>query len=215
MSRKQALILDFGGVVSRTLFESHDETERVLGLARGTLKWRGPFDPANDPLWCDMQAGKLRENAYWKQRAAEVGALVGETWTSPADYMRRVRGVDPNYAIRPESDVAIRRLHAKGVRMTLLTNGLDEFYGADVRSRIAILALVEHMVDATYTRVWKPDPRAYAMALEVLGATADQAVFLDDQAGNVAGARAAGIDSVHFDVTRPADSWAEAERYFA
>lgn len=215
MSAKKALILDFGGVISRTLFESHDETERVLGLPSGTIKWRGPFDPEGDPLWRDMQAGKLRENAYWKQRAAEVGALVGETWTSPADYMRRVRGVDPNYAIRPESDAAIRRLHSKGVRFVLLTNGLDQFYGADVRSRIAILALVEEMVDATYTNIWKPDPRAFTLALDALGVTAAEAVFVDDQSANVDGGRAVGIDSVHFDVTHPAESWAEVERYFA
>lgn len=214
MPVKTALILDFGGVISRTLFESHEETERVLGLPSGTLRWRGPFDPASDPLWCEMQAGRLRENAYWKQRAAEVGALVGETWTSPADYMRRVRGVDPNYAIRPESDAAIRRLHARGVRLALLTNGLDQFYGADVRRRIAILALVEHRVDATYTNTWKPDPRAFALVLDALGARAEESVFVDDQIANVEGGRAVGIDSVHFDVTQPAASWAQVERFF-
>ncbi len=29
----RALILDFGGVVTRTPFETHDQTERALGLA--------------------------------------------------------------------------------------------------------------------------------------------------------------------------------------
>ena len=47
----QALVLDFGGVVTRTLFETHPLTERALGLAPGTLGWRGPFDPASDSLW--------------------------------------------------------------------------------------------------------------------------------------------------------------------
>ena len=37
----KALILDFGGVVTRTLFETHDITERALGLPAGTLTWRG------------------------------------------------------------------------------------------------------------------------------------------------------------------------------
>ena len=46
----RALILDFGGVISRTLFETHDLTEAALGLPSGTLTWRGPFDPATDPL---------------------------------------------------------------------------------------------------------------------------------------------------------------------
>lgn len=37
MTGDRALILDFGGVVTRTLFETHDVTERALGLAAGTL----------------------------------------------------------------------------------------------------------------------------------------------------------------------------------
>ncbi|RUZ02579.1 HAD family phosphatase, partial [Mesorhizobium sp. M7A.F.Ca.CA.001.12.2.1] len=52
----QALVLDFGGVVTRTLFETHALTEQALGLAPGTLQWRGPFDPGSDPLWRAMQA---------------------------------------------------------------------------------------------------------------------------------------------------------------
>ena len=37
---EKALILDFGGVVTRTLFETHDITERALGLPAGTLTRR-------------------------------------------------------------------------------------------------------------------------------------------------------------------------------
>jgi len=61
----RALVLDFGGVISRTLFETHGQTEAALGLPAGTLTWRGPFDPASDALWCDMQAGRLSERDYW------------------------------------------------------------------------------------------------------------------------------------------------------
>jgi putative hydrolase of the HAD superfamily len=32
MTGNRALILDFGGIVTRTLFETHDITERALGL---------------------------------------------------------------------------------------------------------------------------------------------------------------------------------------
>lgn len=78
MSRERALILDFGGVVTRTLFETHDVTERTLGLTSGTLTWRGPFDPASDPLWVSMQKHEISERDYWLARAGEVGRLVGE-----------------------------------------------------------------------------------------------------------------------------------------
>ena len=55
MTAPAALILDFGGVLSQTLFETHAQTEAALGLPAGSLNWRGPFDPAGDPLWRAMQ----------------------------------------------------------------------------------------------------------------------------------------------------------------
>ena len=56
-----ALVLDFGGVISRIVFETQPENERTLGLKLGTLNWRGPFDPENDPIWQDMQAERISE----------------------------------------------------------------------------------------------------------------------------------------------------------
>ncbi|HSG55987.1 MAG TPA: hypothetical protein VLA45_11055, partial [Paracoccaceae bacterium] len=71
----RALILDFGGVISRTMFETHDLTEAALGLPPGTLTWRGPFDPDGDPLWQDMQADRISERDYWRLRTAEAALL--------------------------------------------------------------------------------------------------------------------------------------------
>ena len=75
----KALVLDFGGVISKTLFETHALSEAALGLAPGSLTWRGPFDPATDAPWRAMQAGEMTERDYWALRMAETGALVGET----------------------------------------------------------------------------------------------------------------------------------------
>ena len=76
----KALVLDFGGVISRTLFETHDLSEAALGLAPGTLTWRGPFAPETDPLWQAMQADQITERDYWLARTRTVGKMVGETW---------------------------------------------------------------------------------------------------------------------------------------
>ena len=75
----QALILDFGGVISRTLFETHDLTERSLSLPPGTLQWRGPFDVEHDPLWRDMQADRITERDYWMMapEAKDYGVIDG------------------------------------------------------------------------------------------------------------------------------------------
>ena len=44
----------------------------------------------------------------------------------------------------------------------------------------------------------KPDPAAFLACLELLGATPAETLFIDDKATNADGARAAGLDAVHF-----------------
>jgi len=209
---KRALILDFGGVISRTLFETHDETERALGLAPGTLTWRGPFDPPTDPLWQAMQRGELSERDYWLQRSREVGTLLGETWGAMETLVQRARGADPDRIVRPETAALVRQAQAAGVRLAILSNELDLFYGRGLRERLPLLEAFERIDDATYTGVLKPDPKAYLGCLQALGLQAEEAVFVDDQPRNVEGARRLGIPTVAFDVTRPGDSCDRAKR---
>lgn len=206
----RALVLDFGGVVSRTLFETHAETEAALGLAPGTLAWRGPFDPAGDPLWQAMQADRISERDYWLARTREVGRLVGEDWTRMEQFVQRARGAEPARVVRPEALDAIARARAAGCRLALLSNELDLFYGAGFRHRLPLLREFDLVVDATHTGILKPDARAYAAVTDGLGLDGAGCVFVDDQARNVAGARAVGWQAVQFDVQAPAASYRQA-----
>jgi putative hydrolase of the HAD superfamily len=206
----RALVLDFGGVISKTLFETHALSEAALGLAPGTLGWRGPFDPDTDPHWRAMQVGAMSERDYWSLRMAETGALVGETWTEFPQFIARVRGADPAAVIRPEALDAIAKAKAKGHLLAILSNELDLFYGKDFRDKLPFLADFDLIVDATYTGILKPDPRAFGFIMDGLGMPASECVFVDDQKRNLAGAEAVGMPFVHFDVTRPGDSYTQA-----
>ena len=206
----QALVLDFGGVISRTLFETHDLSEQALGLPPGTLRWRGPFDPAGDALWCDMQADRISERDYWMARTREVGRLVGEDWDRMETFVQRARGADVEAVIRPEAVAAIHAAKAAGRRLAILSNELDLFYGADFRRRLPLIDLFDVVVDATHTGILKPDARAYGLVTEQLGCAARDCVFVDDQMRNIVGARAVGMQTVHFDVTRPLASYGAA-----
>ena len=207
---QRALILDFGGVISRTMFETHALTERALNLAPGSLTWRGPFEPHHDSLWQDMQADRISEREYWLRRTREVGELVGERWERMEQFVQRARGTDPSEVIRPEALDAIRRVRAAGMRLAILSNELDLFYGADFRRKLSFLADFDVIVDATYTGVLKPDPRAYLLCLEELRLSAGQCVFVDDQLRNIRGAEQVGLSTVHFDVLHPGASYARA-----
>ncbi len=210
MTLRRALILDFGGVVTRTLFETHDLTEKALGLKPGTLSWRGPFDVGTDPLWQSMQRDEISERDYWMTRTREVGSLVGENWTDMATFVQRARGADPELVLRPEASTAIQTAKAHGIKLAILSNELDLFYGVEFRRRFPLIELFDVIVDATYTKILKPDPRSYQACLDELGLAPSACVFVDDQRRNVDGARAHGIPTVHFDVTNPAQCFAAA-----
>ncbi len=204
------LVLDFGGVISRTVFETHADSEKALGLPSGTLTWHGPFDPESDPLWRSMQAGDISERDYWYARARETGKLVGEDWNDLPSFLQRIRGAEPDRIIRPEARAAIEAASKAGKNLAILSNELDLFYGASFRDRLPLLHVFDLIIDATYTNVLKPDPRAYKAVTDGLGIDPQDCVFVDDQRKNIAGARDFNMVTVHFDVKQPRASYDEA-----
>jgi len=157
-----------------------------------------------------MQADQISERDYWLQRTREVGRLLGEEWTEMQTFVQRARGADVAAVIRPEAVSAIEQAKGLGYKLGILSNELDLFYGADFRERLQLLKNFDVIVDATYTGILKPDPRAYQACLQALGVAAVQAVFVDDQARNIEGAKACGLQVVTFDVFEPAQSFSKA-----
>ena len=192
------------------MFETHDLSEAALGLAPGTLTWRGPFDPQSDPLWQAMQADEISERDYWRLRTREVGLLLGEDWQDMKTLVQRARGADVDAVIRPEAVAAIARARSRGHKLAVLSNELDLFYGADFRQRLPLLDMFDVIVDATYTDILKPDAEAYRTCLAQLGVQAADTVFVDDQLRSIEGAVRCGLQVVHFDVHDPAGSYDKA-----
>jgi putative hydrolase of the HAD superfamily len=198
----KAVVLDFGGPVLLTPFERVAALERSLRVSPGTFAWPGPFDPAADPRWRAMQAGELTERAYWAARAAEVAAVSGEPGV-PAMMARLFDGPEAEL-VRPEARGLVADARAAGLETAVLTNDLYDFHDQAWIDRMGILGEVGCVVDASRHGTRKPEPAAYRLVLDRLGVAADQAVFVDDQPANAAGAEAAGLRAVWFDVTRPA-----------
>ncbi len=199
LSPPEALLLDYGSVITYSAFEIMDRAEKRLRLPPGTLDWRGPLDPATDPLWVDMQNDVISERSYWEKRATQVGQLLGQSWT-PLDFFRAIRGNDLNEDLRPEIAALVADARAAGLKTGILTNELELFGGPELCSSVEIIDCMDVVVDATHTKVLKPDPRAYQIAAERLGVIPNAIVFVDDQPRNVLGAERAGLLGIHFDI---------------
>lgn len=199
-ARPEALLLDFGNVISVSMFERHRITESELGLPAGSLTWLGPIDPSTDALWQSMQRDEISERDYWAQRARELGEAVGESGWDMLAMLKRLRQQVPSAVARPGIKRLVHAAREHGLRVGILSNELELFWGADFMARMDIVQDMHMVVDATHTKILKPDPRAYALACEGLGVSAGRILFLDDQFRNIAGAHRAGLQTQFFDL---------------
>jgi putative hydrolase of the HAD superfamily len=205
--RVTALVLDFGGPVIRTPFELRHLGEQAAGLPPGTLTWQGPFDPDSDADWGAMQSGVITEREYWRRRVDEFAALTG----APATYNGLFAGMysaDEAELVRPEAVALIGAARRRGMAVAVLTNDLRAFHGPEWIDRMSVLKSVDLIVDGSIEGVLKPDPAIYGLLTDRLDVAPEDCLFVDDQPGNVAGARAVGMTAVWFDITDPAASFA-------
>jgi putative hydrolase of the HAD superfamily len=141
--------------------------------------------------------------------------VLGENWTDMQTLVKRSRSADPDQVMRPEAAIVINEARSKGLKLAILSNELDMFYGKELRSKLQVLKNFDTIVDATYTGILKPDSRAYRFALDAIGLSASECLFIDDQKRNIDGALAVGLACVHFDVTNPSASCLEIQQFMA
>ena len=154
-----------------------------------------------------MQAGEITERDYWHQRAAQAAPYTG----SP-DVRRlfTLAFADPRECIRPEAMAMLDFCQDRSLRTGILTNDMRDFNEPGWSDRVEFVQRVDAVTDGSITGVLKPDPRAYAIAVEALGVSPASTLFIDDQPFNIEGAQAVGLQTVWFDVTDPAGSYARA-----
>ena len=180
------VLFDFGGVVIRTPFELVDSS------------WRGPFDPAGDPLWVESQTGVITERDYWERRAREFHPEAPDPTFA---FMRPLYDVEEDRIVRPEITALLDELQASGHRTAVLTNDLAAFHSEDWIERMTVIRRFAPVIDLSHVGFLKPQVEAWEHACKVLDAAPEDIVFLDDQKQNIAGAEAFGLHAVWFDPT--------------
>ncbi|MCU4186157.1 HAD family phosphatase [Acidiferrimicrobium sp. IK] len=148
---------------------------------------------------CGMESGDFEE-AYWRHRPAyDRGDLTAEEyWTSligesPGERLPRLIEVDVEGWLRPNrpSLDGVARAAARGLKLAILSNApLEVATAIDAQPWLAQFAPRIFSYDI---RAVKPDPAAYAFALERLAAQPHEVIFVDDRPANVAAAREAGM----------------------
>jgi putative hydrolase of the HAD superfamily len=201
--RLSGLLLDIGGVVHNTGVRMVERLARREPAMWPVIEEIGGIASDRDELWQRMLRRQLTERDYWAQRAAELGAAVGETWDTRALMDRFYRLPEREWLCAPTIEL-MTDAKAAGLRVGALTNDMTAFHGPEWVARQEHLKLFDVIVDASLTGVMKPDPRAFRDGAEALGLPAEQIVFLDDMPWNAEGARQAGMTAVRVPWDDPA-----------
>lgn len=91
----------------------------------------------------------------------------------------------------------VEELDARGVPLFAITNfGAELWHG--FRPTLPVLGLFRDIVVSGVEKLVKPDPAIYALAERRFGLPGRAMLFVDDNAANVAAARAAGWQAHHF-----------------
>jgi putative hydrolase of the HAD superfamily len=189
----QTVIFDYGEVISLT--PSAADREVIAGLAgaggHSERFWRAYF-AHRDGL--DQRSAGVA--AYWQAIAADVGASwddarVHELWA--ADFRSWL-------SINPGTIEVLADLKAGGTALALLSNAGPDFgsyFRHGPRGDFFAACYVNGELG-----LLKPHPGIYQHVLDDLGISAAEAVFIDNHAANVRGARTLGITGHLFtDVT--------------
>jgi len=195
VSEYLGLLLDIGGVVHNTGVRMVERLARREPAMQPVIEEIGGIAGDRDELWQRMLRRQVTERDYWAQRAAELGAAVGETWDTRALMDRFYQLPEYEWLCAPTIEL-MTDAKAAGLRVGALTNDMTAFHGPEWVARQAHLKLFDVIVDASLTGVMKPDPRAFRGGAQGLGLPAEQIVFLDDMPWNVDGARQAGMTAI-------------------
>jgi len=200
----EAVIFDFGGVITSSPFEAFARFEAERGLPADIIR-RTNAENHFDNAWARFERAELDIDAFDALFAQESLALGAE-----------VRGRDVvallSGEIRPEMVEALRRI--KGAFKTgCITNNLpaNAIGSAGGRSLYVaeVMALFDHVIESAKIGLRKPDPKIYALMTEALSVDPQNCIYLDDLGVNLKPARAMGMTTIK--VSDAAQALAELE----
>ena len=199
----RGLLLDIGGVVHHTGVVMVPKLAAREPAMQPVVDKVGGVGSDSDELWQQMIRQEITERDYWAQRAAELGAAVGQTWVT-RDLMDRFYELPRDEWMCSATVALMADVKAAGLRLGALTNDMTAFHGAGWVAEQEHLKLFDVVVDASITGVFKPTPAAYADGIDAMGLPAEEIVYLDDMPWNIEAGRRAGLTAVQVPWDDPA-----------
>jgi len=187
----EAVIWDFGGVLTTSPFEAFARFETERGLPAGIIRRTNATNHLEN-AWAKFERAEVDIDTFDALFAAESLALGAE-----------VRGKDVlpllHGDLRPEMVEALKRIAAR-FKTGCITNNLPSNATSSTHGRsfyvAEVMALFTHVIESAKIGLRKPNPRIYQIMVETLKVDPKACVYLDDLGVNLKPARDMGMTTI-------------------
>ena len=190
----EAVIWDFGGVLTTSPFEAFNRYEAERALPRDFIRKVNATDPDHN-AWALFERAEI-DAAAFDQRFLEESTRLGHP-VRGAEVLPLLSG-----DIRPAMVAALKACKAR-FKVGCITNNVQTGHGAGMSGTSDKAAAVEGImetfdaiIESSKAGLRKPDPRIYQMMCELLRVTPENCIYLDDLGINCKPAAGLGMTAI-------------------
>ena len=194
MNPIQAVIWDFGGVLTNSPFDAFNRFEAEHGLPKDFIRTINASNPESN-AWARFESSAVSLDEFdrlFEEESRDRGYPVPGTRV-----IEMLSG-----EVRPRMVEALRRCKA-AFAVACITNNMKTGLGPSMAGSFArqtetdrVMALFDLIVESSVEGIRKPDPRIYQLTCKRLGVPPQACVFLDDLGINLKPARALGMHTI-------------------
>jgi putative hydrolase of the HAD superfamily len=190
----EAIIWDFGGVLTSSPFEAFNRYESEHGLPQDFIRRVNSLNPDTN-AWAQFEQARIDTHAFDKLFLDEATALG-----------HRVRGHDVlsllSGDLRKGAISALSALRG-AFKVGCITNNVPAGEGPGMAGTVEkaravekVMGLFHYVLESSKIGIRKPDPRIYALMCEALMVDPNNCVYLDDLGINLKPARQMGMTTI-------------------
>lgn len=190
----QAVLWDFGGVLTTSPFEAFNRFEAERGLPKDFIRSINATNPETN-AWARFESSSI-SLAEFDTAFAEEAAARGHEVTG-SEVVALLSG-----DVRPRM-VEMLKLCKASFSVACITNNVKSGQGPGMardsrraEAVQAVMSLFDLVVESSVEGIRKPNPAIYELTCERLGVAPDKAIFLDDLGINLKPARALGMQTI-------------------
>lgn len=190
----QAVIWDFGGVLTSSPFEAFNRYEVEKGLPKDFIRGVNAVN-GDTNAWARLERSELDADSF--DAAFREEALARGHDVPGKDVLALLSG-----DLRPAVVSALKTCKSH-VKVGCITNNAPVGKGAGMSRNegkaaavAEVLKLFDHVIESSKLGIRKPDPRIYALMCEALDVEPSRCIYIDDLGINLKPARAMGMHTI-------------------